>query len=81
MPKPIVQNKECYTTVSVRVSNELLDEVKKNTTYVAEYFRNAVEEKIYKKREDALMEMIDNFPRVSIEENTTDILRRYRNEE
>jgi len=81
MPNHKVQKQTLSTKVSIYVQNDMLDEIKKEGQPISQYCVNAIKDKIYKKREDALMEMIDNFPRVSIEENTTDILRRYRNEE
>jgi len=69
--------------ISVSIPKDLLFKIKKSTDNISKFLQESAEEKIRQESENSniFLDLVDSFPRKSIEENTLEILRRSRDEE
>lgn len=82
MSKSVLQNNNNQDNqrITITVPKELIDEVRGNTKNISKFFNDAVRDKIKNERNAEFIKSLKDFKRVSINEDTLDILRRDRNE-
>ena len=67
--------------MTVSIPRELMEEVRKNTNNITKFFHDAVKEKIKKGKRIELLNFLEEFKSITINEDTIEILSRDRNEE
>lgn len=80
MQESTLQGNKNYR-ITLSLPRELVEEVKKNTNNISQFFHDAVKEKIKKGKRIELLSLLEGFEYITINEETTEILRRDRNEE